>query len=141
MELPFLVGQWQRSEEHGGIRSLCGDCILALLYPELPLSYYHGRNIIPPTYDIQKFIYYTHTCYELFSIEEQTTLERILILIHTCSAGPVKAAALLPNPWHRAEGRGWLRSQWIDYILPSPSKHCHEMAKTYYIFMHTYIHT
>ena len=46
---------------------------------------------------------------------------------------------LLLNPWQRDEGRGWIRSQWIDYILPSPSKHCHEMAKTYYTYMHTYI--
>ena len=33
-------------EGHGGIRSLWGDCILALPSTELPLSYYHGRNII-----------------------------------------------------------------------------------------------
>jgi hypothetical protein len=95
------------------------------------------------TYRHTKVYYYTHTCYDLLSIEDKTITECILIYIHTyitCSPGAVKAVDLLLNPRHRAEGRGWIRSQWIDYILPSPWKHCHEMATTYYIFIHSYIH-
>ena len=66
------------------------------------------------------------------------------IYIHTyitCSPGTVMTVDLLLNPRQRDEGRGWIRSQWIDYILPSPSNHCHVLAKTHYMLMRPHIHT
>jgi hypothetical protein len=44
-----VVGQRLHSVGHGDLRSLWGDCILALLYTQLPLLGLHGRRHPPPS--------------------------------------------------------------------------------------------
>ena len=92
--------------------------------------------------DIQKFIYYTHTCYDFFSIEEKTITECILIYtyIHNMVAWHSQDRGS-PSQSTAARWRTWMDTITMDWLYPSKPFKPLPCTGEDILYVNAYIHT